>query len=156
MCNSLYVYLSLRMTVYLSLCAPLFMCTSLYAHLSLRMTVALRMMRVYDAHDATQAVAAAHAWQELPLHAGTVRVIAREGEVRGVSTATDQVVEMHKINVTRYGEEAVLNLLLMSHCRAFVGTFSSNFGRLGYEMAYARQHGHLFGASMDVFWHAYP
>lgn len=67
-----------------------------------------------------------------------------------------KVVEMHKVNVTRYGEEAVLNLLLLAHSRAFVGTFSSNFGRLAFELAYARRQGDVFGASMDVFWHAYP
>jgi hypothetical protein len=101
---------------------------------------------------------AAQAWQARQnlSGAGQVAIIARQGEVRGVSTATDQVVEMHKVNVTRYGEEAVLNLLLLAHTRAFVGTFSSNFGRLAFELAYARRQGNLFGASMDVFWHAYP
>ena len=43
-----------------------------------------------------------------------------------------------------------------AQCQAFVGTFSSNFGRLAYEMAYARRKADFFGASMDVFWHAYP
>ena len=47
-------------------------------------------------------------------------------------------------------------VFVSGQCRAFVGTFSSNFGRLAYEMAYARRKADLFGASMDVFWHAYP
>ncbi len=93
---------------------------------------------IYISTDDPEALAAARAWEGLPQHAGSVTVVAREGEVRGVSTATDMVVQMHNVNVTRYGEEAVLNLLLLAHCRAFVGTFSSNFGRLAYELAFAR------------------
>ncbi len=56
----------------------------------------------------------------------------------------------------RYGLEAIQNLYLLSHCQSFVGTFSSNFGRLAFELAYARFNGNVFSASMDVFWHAYP
>ena len=56
----------------------------------------------------------------------------------------------------RYGMEAIRNLYLLSHCQSFVGTFSSNFGRLAFELAYARFGGNVFSASMDVFWHAYP
>ena len=111
---------------------------------------------IYVSTDDPEALAEARRWQALPQNARAVTVLAREGEGRGVSTATDQVVEMHKVNVTRYGEEAVLNLLLLADCRAFVGTFSSNFGRLAFELAFARRKGDLFGASMDVFWHAYP
>lgn len=83
-------------------------------------------------------------------------VMVRDDEVRGVSTATDQLLAMHNVNATRYGMEAIANLWLLSHCQSFVGTFSSNFGRLAYELAYARFGGKVFAASMDVFWHAYP
>jgi hypothetical protein len=32
----------------------------------------------------------------------------------------------------------------------------SNFGRLAYELAYARSEGRAAPVSMDVFWHAFP
>jgi len=32
----------------------------------------------------------------------------------------------------------------------------SNFGRLAYELAYARTEGRAAPVSMDVFWHAFP
>ena len=50
-----------------------------------------------------QALMAAQAWQgqQNLLGVGQVAIIAREGEVRGVSTATDQVVEMHKVQIAQ-------------------------------------------------------
>ena len=40
-----------------------------------------------------QALAAAHAWHRRQLASDPVTILAREGEVRGVSTATDQVAQ---------------------------------------------------------------
>ena len=40
----------------------------------------------------------------------------------------------HKVNTTAYALDAITNLLLLQRCGVFVGTFSSNFGRLAYEL----------------------
>ena len=93
----------------------------------------------------------------------------------GVSSATDLANAYHNINTTAFALEAISSLWNLGMCSSFVGTFScvsqcalvrpcvacdavirSNFGRLAYELAYARTHGRAAPVSMDVFWHAYP
>jgi hypothetical protein len=39
-----------------------------------------------------------------------------------------------QVNVTRYAQDALRNLLLLQRTDLFIGTFSSNFGRLAYEL----------------------
>lgn len=85
-----------------------------------------------------------------------VRVLVDAKETRGVSSATDLANAYHNINTTAFALEAISSLWNLGMCSSFVGTFSSNFGRLAYELAYARTHGRAAPVSMDVFWHAYP
>ena len=96
-----------------------------------------------------------------------------------MSSATDLAQAYHKINTTAFALEAISSLWNLGMCSAFVGTFScvaasvralvcnnkrvtcdtlrmSNFGRLAYELAYARTGGRAAPVSMDVFWHAFP
>jgi hypothetical protein len=92
----------------------------------------------------------------------------------GVSSATDLANAYHNINTTAFALEAISSLWNLGMCSAFVGTFScvhvsacssgahrdaafrSNFGRLAYELAFARTEGRAAPVSMDVFWHAFP
>ena len=84
-------------------------------------------------------------------------ILIAKGEVRGVSSATDSITTMHQVNVTTFALDAITNLLILSRCDAFVGTFSSNFGRLAYELAFANSKAAIIpGVSLDVFWHAFP
>lgn len=46
--------------------------------------------------------------------------------------------------------------LLCVVCNARHTFNMSNFGRLAYELAYARSEGRAAPVSMDVFWHAFP
>mmetsp|Transcript_1581 Transcript_1581/g.4782 ORF Transcript_1581/g.4782 Transcript_1581/m.4782 type:complete len:194 (-) Transcript_1581:174-755(-) len=111
---------------------------------------------IYLTTDDPAALEAARKWGREEGGRSDVDVISRQGEVRGVSTATDKAVEMHSINATQLGVDAIVNLMILSQCSDFVGTFSSNFGRLAFELAAADKNHSLIGASMDVFWHAYP
>jgi hypothetical protein len=78
-----------------------------------------------------------------------------------------QTMQTHALNVTAYTEEAVRVVWLLSECDFLLATFSSNTGRLAYELAIAKRMAHAVAGepgdvwqggalSLDLLWHAMP
>ena len=74
---------------------------------------------------------------------------------------------LHRLNTTQYALEAIANVWLLSESDVFVGTFSSNLGRLAFELMGSRsrwaQAAQLpstqpspIAVSLDLAWYAYP
>lgn len=93
----------------------------------------------------------------------SVRAVA--GEARNAGVAFSLLAQTHAVDVARYAREALRNLLLLARADALVGTFSSNFGRLAYELQLAAASERAVGggtpallppASLDFPWCADP
>ena len=100
---------------------------------------------------------------DLAAAAPDLRIMAAWDERRNNQTAFSIFRATHTVNATRYALDAITNLLLLQRCGSFVGTFSSNFGRLAYELqlAFVASSGSTLSrprapVSMDFPWYADP
>ena len=84
---------------------------------------------------------------------------------RNAGMAFSLLAQTHAVDIARYAREALRNLLLLARADALVGTFSSNFGRLAYELQLAAASERAVGggtpallppASLDFPWCADP
>ena len=87
-----------------------------------------------------------------------IEVLSDADELRDLDITNANVLNHRRVNVTRYALEAISNTWLLSEAQLFVGTFSSNLGRLAFELMLANQSNSTmkFGFSLDLVWYAYP
>jgi len=89
-----------------------------------------------------------------------VKVCYEADEIRGTDITNANLQNNLRMNVTRYTLEAVRGVFLLAEGEALVGTFSSNFGRLAYELMLSTPPSHsaskTVAFSLDLPWFAYP
>ena len=64
----------------------------------------------------------------------------------------EYLVEYGYVDKRTVATTALLDMLLMSQCSAFVGSFSSQLGRVTYELMAAEHGGHVPYVSVDYPW----
>ena len=83
-----------------------------------------------------------------------VAVAGEEGLVDGV--ANDDVLRSHQLDVTEYARQAIRAAWVLSETDCLVTTFSSNMGRLAYELMLGKRGEGARVASLDTLWYTQP
>merc|ERR1712130_162324 len=72
--------------------------------------------------------------------------------INGTDNLIDLIQYRNDIDYNRMYIEALIDILMLSECSAFVGTFSSNLSRLAYLLMMANSGGYKPYASLDTAW----
>jgi hypothetical protein len=72
-----------------------------------------------------------------PRYRAWLRVVYEKDEIRGTDITNANLQNNLRLNVTRYTSEAARGVLLLADTSLLLCTFSSNFGRLAYELLLA-------------------
>lgn len=97
-----------------------------------------------------------------PLYSSWLRLVYEEDEIRGTDITNANLQNNLRMNVTRYTSEAARGVLLLANTSLLFCTFSSNFGRLAYELLITNQPvggsrpDAAAAVSLDLPWFAYP
>ena len=75
-----------------------------------------------------------------PAFGAWLHLAYEKDEIRGTDITNANLQNNLRLNVTRYTSEAVRSVLLLADTALLLCTFSSNFGRLAYELLVARPH----------------
>ena len=70
--------------------------------------------------------------------------------------ANDDVLRSHQLDVTEYARQAIRAAWVLSETDCLVTTFSSNMGRLAYELMLGKRGEGARVASLDTLWYTQP
>lgn len=87
---------------------------------------------------------------------GQFECLYDSSEVRDTDITNANVLNHLALNVTQYALDAVVTASLIGQSSAFVGGFSSNMARLGYELLFARSTVPPLAITLDRPWFMYP